>query len=182
MELDVELIAPPFRLRPFSLRDCPAHVDAALESHAEVHPWLGWCHAEYSLAESEAWVTSQIERFEADLEYQFAIRDDEGVFLGGCGINQISMQHGFANLGYWVRTSAAGRGVASAATVAVARFGFERVGLQRIEIVVAPDNVGSARVAEKAGAVREGVLRSRLRQPVGPSDAIMFSLVPEDLA
>ncbi len=181
MEPDVQLDAEPFRLRPFALSDCPVHVEAALESHAEVHPWLGWCHADYTLGESEAWVASQIERFRADLEYQFAIYDDEGVFLGGCGLNQISREHGFANLGYWVRTSAAGRGVATAATVAVARFGFERVGLLRIEIVVAPGNVGSERVAEKAGAVREGVLRSRLRQPAGPSDAIMFSLVPGDL-
>jgi hypothetical protein len=32
-------------------------------------------------------------------------------------------------------------------------------------------------VAQKCGAVREGILRNRLLLPSGPSDAVMFSLV-----
>ena len=36
-------------------------------------------------------------------------------FLGGCGINHISRVHRFGNLGYWVRTSATGRGIAVSA-------------------------------------------------------------------
>lgn len=86
-----------------------------------------------------------------------------------------------ANLGYWVRTSAAGRGVATGATRAVARFGFEQIGLKRIEIVAAVNNLSSQRVAEKAGAVREGVLRKRLLIRGESHDAVLFSLVAEDL-
>jgi RimJ/RimL family protein N-acetyltransferase len=86
-----------------------------------------------------------------------------------------------ANLGYWVRTSAAGRGVATNATRAAARFGFEQLGLRRIEIVAAVDNIPSQRVAEKAGAVREGILRQRLLIRGKSMDAVLFSLVREDL-
>jgi RimJ/RimL family protein N-acetyltransferase len=89
--------------------------------------------------------------------------------------------HQFGNLGYWVRTSAAGRGVASKASRLVARFGFEELGLHRIEILAAVSNVASQRVAEKIGAAREGVLRKRLLIRGEPQDAVMFSLVPEDL-
>jgi RimJ/RimL family protein N-acetyltransferase len=67
-----------------------------------------------------------------------------------------------ANLGYWVRTSETGRGIASKATRLVAQFGFAELGLQRIEILAAVGNVASQRVAEKAGAVRECVARKRL--------------------
>ena len=87
-----------------------------------------------------------------------------------------------ANLGYWVRTSAARRGVATNATRAVARYGFEELGLQRIEIVAAVRNLPSQRVAEKAGAVREGVLRKRLLIRGEAHDAVLFSLVAEDLS
>ena len=45
------------------------------------------------------------------------------------------------------------------------------------EIVIAVGNRRSQRVAEKVGALREGVLRSRLVLPSGPSDAVMYSLV-----
>jgi RimJ/RimL family protein N-acetyltransferase len=86
-----------------------------------------------------------------------------------------------ANLGYWVRTSATGHGVATTATRLAARFGFEELGMQRIEIVAALDNIPSQRVAEKSGAKREGVLRRRLLIRGESLDAVLFSLVPEDL-
>ena len=63
-----------------------------------------------------------------------------------------------------------------------ARFGFEELGLHRIEIVAAVENIASQRVAEKAGAVREGVLRKRLLIRGESQDAVLFSLLPEDLA
>ena len=59
--------------------------------------------------------------------------------------------------------------------------GFEDLGLVRIEIVVPTGNAASLRVAEKVGARREGVLRSRLLVGDTPEDGVMFSLVPGDL-
>ena len=81
-----------------------------------------------------------------------------------------------------MRTSAAGRGVATRATKLAARFGFAELGLNRIEIVAALDNVASQRVAERAGAVREGILRQRLSINGVPHDAVLFSLVAGDLS
>ena len=96
---------------------------------------------------------------------------------GDAGINQINKANRLANLGYWVRTSAMGCGVAPAAVRFVKDFAFRETDLNRLEIVCAVANTRSRRVAEKVGAVREGVLRSRLMLPTGPSDAIMFSLL-----
>jgi len=96
-------------------------------------------------------------------------------------LNFINRVHQFGNLGYWVRTSATGRGVASRASRLVARFAFAELGLHRIEILAAVPNIASQRVAEKIGAVREGVLRKRLLIRGEPQDAVMFSLVREDL-
>jgi ribosomal-protein-serine acetyltransferase len=63
----------------------------------------------------------------------------------------------------------------------VARFGFNELKLNRIEIVVAVRNTASLRVAEKVGATREGVLRSRLVAHGQIHDAVMFSLIRGDL-
>jgi RimJ/RimL family protein N-acetyltransferase len=63
----------------------------------------------------------------------------------------------------------------------LAKFGFEELQLERIEIVAAVGNKASERVAEKAGAVREGIARRRLRVHGVQHDAICFSLIPEDL-
>jgi len=63
-----------------------------------------------------------------------------------------------------------------------ARFGFDRVGVKRLEIVMAVGNQASRRAAEKAGATYEGRLRNRLMIYDVWHDACMFSLVPADLA
>ena len=112
-------------------------------------------------------------------EYTFAIVGDDGRFLGGCGINQINRIHKFGNLGYWVRTSATGRGVASEAVRQAAGFAFRNTDLVRLEIVCAVGNERGQRVAGRAGAVREGVLRRRLLLHGEPVDAVMYSLVRE---
>ncbi len=82
-----------------------------------------------------------------------------------------------AKLGYWIRSSATGRGAAPAAVLLARDWAFRETGLNRLEIVCAFGNTRSRRVAEKVGATREGVLRRRLLLPSGPSDAIMYSLL-----
>ena len=99
------------------------------------------------------------------------------VALGGCGINQINRIHRFGNLGYWVRSSQTGRGVAASAVALLARFAFQNTDLIRLEIVCAVGNHRSQRAAEKAGARREGILRDRLLLRGTPHDAVMYSMV-----
>lgn len=168
----------PIGIRFYRIEDAPLLHEAAIESMAEVSPWLAWCHPGFTVAEAGSWIAAHPEmRKRGNLE--FAIVDARGRYLGGCGINQVNQGHRFANLGYWVRTSATRRGVAAAAVRLLAAHVFEHTNLQRLEIVVATGNVASERVAEKAGAVREGVLRARLVMRGAPHDATMFSLTRE---
>jgi len=155
--------------------------DAVRESIAEVSPWMPWCRRDYSLADSETWFESRADAWGKGAEYDFVIVDrSTGLPLGICGLNHIDRDNRFANLGYWVRTSRTRRGVATAAVPLVAGFGFLELNLNRIEVVVASDNVASQRVAEKVGALREGIVRRRLVVREKVYDAVMFSLLPED--
>ena len=164
-------------IRPYLAGDAQALWAAARESQPEVYPWLEWCHPEYSLADAEWWCASRAALAAAGQEYSFVVSALDGGFLGGCGLNQINTVHRIANLGYWVRTSATGRGVATEAVRQLCRFAFESTDLVRLEIVCAVGNERSRRVAEAAGAVREGVLRSRLLVHGRAVDAVMHSLV-----
>ena len=179
----VELTDGHLIVRTYREDDAPLLFEAVRESIAEVSPWLPWCHENYSIAESREFITSRIAAAQGDEHYSFAVlaKDDPQRLLGGVGLNFINRVHQFGNLGYWVRTSFAGQGITSRAARLVARFGFEQLGLQRIEIVAAVPNIASQRVAEKIGALREGTLRKRLLIRGEPQDAIMFSLLREDL-
>jgi ribosomal-protein-serine acetyltransferase len=181
-QMELELIEGPLLIRPYRAEDASALYEAVRESISEVSLWLPWCHPKYSIEESREFIGSRELASQGGEWYSFGIFEtDSGGFLGGVGINFINRVHQMANLGYWVRTSAAGRGVATAATRMAARFGFEQLGLRRIEIVAAVANVPSQRVAEKAGARREGVLRRRLLIRGESVDAVLFSLLQEDL-
>ncbi|OGO21598.1 MAG: hypothetical protein A2Z28_07355 [Chloroflexi bacterium RBG_16_51_9] len=171
-------------LRPYRSSDINQLYDAACESIPEVSAWLPWCHPGYSIEESRTWVEARDAAWHKGTDYDFTmVNPRDGGYLGGCGINDIRGEHEFANLGYWVRTSRTKQGVATAATLLLARFGFDELKLNRIEIVVATGNYASQRVAEKAGATREGVLRNRLILKGKPVvDAVMFSLIPKDLS
>ena len=75
----------------------------------------------------------------------------------------------------------AGKGIATAATLLVARFGFSEVKLNRIEYLVAAGNSASRRMIEKTGAIYEGVLRNKIVIHNRVYDGEMFSLIPSDL-
>ncbi len=170
------------KLLPVKSSDADSLFKAVTESINELIPWMPWCSKEYAFKESLSWCELRERFWKNRTEYDFAIRDkSDDSFLGVCGINKINMQERFANLGYWVRTGKTCQGIATAAVPLLAGFGFENLRLNRLEIIVAESNSASRRVAEKAGAVREGLLRKRLIVHNKVFNAFMFSLVREDL-
>jgi ribosomal-protein-serine acetyltransferase len=169
-------------LRRYQSDDAPLLFEAVRESVRELSAWMSWCNPSYSRVDSETSVRTRQTEWAQGERYSFVISDSAtGRFLGGVGLNFINRAHKFANLGYWVRTSSTRRGVATAAVRLAAGFGLGELGLNRVEIVVATGNVPSQRVARKAGACSEGVLRQRLWLHDQSHDAVMFSLVAEDL-
>ncbi len=179
---DVHLSNETLHLRPFRRDDAEIICEAVCESKGELGRWLSWCHPNYSIQDTIEFLSKREEAFQKDGEYAFAIIERAtGRFVGATGINQIEKAALRANLGYWMRTSATRRGYAGQATVLVARWAFDSLGLERIEIVAAVGNQYSQRVALKVGATREGIARRRLRVHDFQHDAVVFSLVREDL-
>jgi ribosomal-protein-alanine N-acetyltransferase len=60
------------------------------------------------------------------------------------------------HIGYWIDKEFANRGYTTTAIEILTRFGFDQLGLHRIEINIRPENAPSRRVAEKAGYLLEG--------------------------
>lgn len=169
-------------IRPCRLEDASVICEGVRETMEEMLKWAPWCHPDYSMSDCTSWLSTRPQMWSEGIEYDFVIFDTkDNTFLGGCVIDQINRKHNFANLGYWVRSSQAGKGIATAAVRLISRFGFETLGFTRLEIVVAVQNKASQRVAEKVGAVREGVHRNRhvVRDKI--YDSVMFSLIPQDL-
>lgn len=168
---------PPFSIRRYRADDASPLLEAVHESVAQVGHWLPWCHPGYSLADAQGWIARCGQARQDGTEYNFVIVDDAGRLLGGCGLNQLRPEHRLANLGYWVRSSATGCGVATAAVRQLAEFAFRETDLMRLELVVATGNEASRRVAGKVGALDEGIAHDRLFVHDQAHDAVVYALL-----
>ena len=182
IEKDLQLVSGSALLRPYQLGDVDTMYEAVRESITELSIWIPWFHPRYSIEESRTWIESQTEWWEKGTSYNFAVIDSrDSCFLGNCGLAIRGEANWIAGVGYWVRTGRTRQGVGKTATLLLARFGFNELKLKRIEIITSVDNKAGQRVAEKVGAVREGILRNRVRVSGEICDAVMYSLIPRDL-
>ena len=110
----------------------------------------------------------------------FAVEDEAGEFLGCVMAFGIEADEGKAELGYMVAPAARGRGVATEALRLLTDWGFTERGLFRLELLISIDNTASIRVAERAGYVREGVLRSLFVKDGRREDHELWSCLPSD--
>ena len=166
-------------LRPFHLNDTAQLYCAVKESLKELKPWMSWAVDGYNERTAREYITIARARWEEHTYYALAVtRRDE--LLGACTLSSIHSLYRFCNLGYWVRTSCHGQGIAGRAAKLAARFAIEHLGLLRVEIVIAAGNQASIRVAEKIGAHEEGVLLNRIVVGKSIYDAHMYSLIPSD--
>jgi RimJ/RimL family protein N-acetyltransferase len=108
----------------------------------------------------------------------FAILDDDAC-VGSIWLNL--GPSGRAGVGYWLLPEARGRGLVTRALALVVRWAFADLGVQRLSLLADPRNAASIRVAERAGFLREGVLRSWVEVNGERVDHVSFSLLPDDL-
>ena len=91
----------------------------------------------------------------------FAILGGDGAIVGFAGIFGLDDPGAEGEIGYLVAAETRGQGIAGRSVALLTRWGFDELGLERIELRIDTDNVASARVAERAGYRLDGVLRSK---------------------
>ncbi|MCG0063217.1 GNAT family N-acetyltransferase [Streptomyces tricolor] len=108
------------------------------------------------------WITARGEQWAADSAYSFAVVDDGGLVLGQVCVGPVDRRHATGWVSYWTTATARGRGVASRACRAVARWAFDEAELFRLELGHRVNNPASCAVARAAGFAVEGQQRQKL--------------------
>lgn len=130
----------------------------------------------YTLENASDWV--QMASIE-DPPTHFAIVLDEAV--GGIGFAiQSDIARVSAEIGYWLSTSHWNKGVMTSAVRAVTDYAFTRFSLTRVFAVPYATNIASHRVLEKAGYVREGVLRRSAIKDGSVLDQVVYAMTDRD--
>ena len=150
--------------------------EAVVESHAELKRWMPWAQKVPTVEESEGFCRQGRAKWLAreSLDFSFLRRAD-GMLVGKGGLHSIDWSIPKFEIGYWIRTSCAGRGYATEVTRALTRFAAS-LGARRVQISCDADNAASRRVAEKSGFVLEGILRQSRRDTAGElADSCMYA-------
>lgn len=84
----------------------------------------------------------------------------EGQHVGNVGLHRKDdIYKNTAEIGYFIGEDYWGKGIASSAVALAVRYGFVEMDLMRIDAGVFDYNVGSMRVLEKCGFLKEGIAR-----------------------
>ena len=107
----------------------------------------------------------------------FLIRQQDDALLGGITLGHI--RRGVsqsAQIGYWIGKQYAGQGYMTEGLNLICGYAFSHHGLHRLEAACIPSNTRSAKLLEKAGFEREGLLRSYLKINGTWQDHLLYAL------
>jgi ribosomal-protein-alanine N-acetyltransferase len=155
----IELHTPRLTLRWMTEADIDAHF--ALFSDPEVTRYLGrpaWTER-IQAVEAIGKVLANYASGEA-MRLGLALRTT-GELIGDAGLWRIDDANRRCDIGYSLARAHWGRGYAAEALEALLTYGFDTLGLNRVEADIDPRNTGSQRVLEKLGFRQEGYMPER---------------------
>ncbi len=159
-------------LRPIARGDAPA-IFAGYAQDPEVVRYLNW-RSHRRLAETEAYVARCLAAPPTRSRTYALLGHAEGSLLGAFELRRPEPYR--LDCGYVLARRFWGRGLMTEALAEAARWAMRQPDIWRIGALCDTDNFASARVMEKAGLAREGILRRWLLHPnIGPDPRDCFS-------
>ncbi|MEM7358947.1 MAG: GNAT family protein [Pseudomonadota bacterium] len=163
-------------LRAFNIGDVSRLVELA--NNKNVSRYLtGTFPFPYSREDAEWWInTGSKQGVNKVIEY-------ENHLVGSVGYSQKSADSlTTAIIGYWVGEPYWGLGIASAALKTLTTEVFATTNIVRLEAGIYSPNIGSMRVAENAGYVREAILQKAIYKDGEYYDEYIYAKIAADLA
>jgi len=172
-----ELIGARVVLRPFRLDDVQAVLSYA--SDPEVTRYLEW-DAYDDPATAAGFIRTTLSAGGTWIARAITLRDG-GTVIGGADLRIVSPRDKRAEMGYGLARAHWGHGYATEAGQLLVRFGFEQLGLVRIQALCAVENERSARTLERIGMRQEGRLAQYRWKGERPTDHYLYALTRADV-
>jgi ribosomal-protein-alanine N-acetyltransferase len=171
---------PRLQVRPLVSDDAPAVADIFADKQTQ--RWLPFPE-ESGKVDALGWCTEQAaeRRLRGAGDHYGMIRREDEALVGCLWTKHTDWTAKITEIAYAVAPQARGFGLAAEAVDGLAIALILEHSFQRIELRVAPGNVASRRVAEKAGFTYEGLLRNAGHVHSGRVDLEVWSLVAADL-
>lgn len=176
----VELETARLRLRRFRRADA----DSSLQNWAADEAVFRFISQKpMSREEMEAFLSEADEVYESPAAYYWAIeRKDVPGVIGEIFVDDFSERNAWCEVDYKLGPAFWGRGYAAEALRAVVDYLFRQIGFHRVQAKCSVRNAASERVMQKAGMLREGVLRGyfRHKDDAAFDDVVFYSILREE--
>ncbi len=163
-------------LRPFELSD--AGVVQRLAGDKRVALAASTIPHPYPDGAAEAWISTHAGAFASKREVTFAVAlRDGGELVGAISLLDISELHARGEVGYWTGVEYWNMGYCTEAFVRLIPYAHEELGITKVVARCSTQNPASARVMEKAGLKREGLLPKHFIRHGRFDDVLLYALV-----
>lgn len=159
-EIEVE---PGLRLKQLEISQAERVFNITDQNRDYLGKWLPFPAKTNEVSDTKSFIELMLKERASNQQYGY------GIELEGEVVGHISLMHlkddREPEIGYWIASEASGKGIVTKAVNTLTDFGFNSLGLPKIIIRVHPDNVGSNRIAEKAGYKLVGQINDETEGP-----------------
>ena len=151
-------------------------VDNNREHLSRYLPWVGNMQ---SVKDFDNYINNCEVQYREKTDISFVIISN-GKLAGRIGLHHINQQNKAGAIGYWLSKKFEGQGIILQSCKAIIQFGFDQLGLHRIEIKAAVDNMKSQAVPRKLGFTQEGILRQAELVNNQFLDIVLYSMLQQE--
>jgi ribosomal-protein-serine acetyltransferase len=151
-------------LRSYKPEDAPELFRCISQSREHLRTYLAWVDGttrqEHSLQFIQDAIAQQVSG--QGLALGIFLQQDRKL-IGGIGMHKWNHDLKLAHVGYWIIKEYEGKGLMHRSAIRFLDFLFHKIGLNKVEMHIAPPNNRSIALAQHLGAKTEGVIRQSLR-------------------
>jgi ribosomal-protein-serine acetyltransferase len=171
-----------FVLRAYRAGDGKALFAAVNEDREDLSQWLPWVGNHQSVGDAETYVRNMAGKWITRESLTMGIfSKDETTLYGGTGFHGFDWKVPSLEIGWFLRKSARGQGIAADAVRLCCAFAFDHIGANRVWGSVNVLNERSWRLFERVGFTREAHLRGDSRDHHGAiRDTFIYSMLARE--
>jgi ribosomal-protein-serine acetyltransferase len=169
-------------VRAYREEDAQDLFEAVGESREQIRPWMLWADMHQTIEESRDWIIRRMAAWILREGLDMGVWEHaSGRFAGGIGLMVHDWDAGSFEIGYWLRTSATGKGLMTEVTQILTDYAFEHLQANRVQIRCDERNVKSAAIPRRLGFVQEARLRNERLSTAGElQNTLVFGMIAED--
>lgn len=166
------------RLRRINMHDAQDIYDYSRDEKVAEH--VLWS-AHRSVFETRSYIRWMVRKYRCGepASWGIALKSDDRI-IGTIGFMWIQDENSCAEVGYSLSRKHWNNGIMTEALKLVIRYGFEEMGLNRIEAIHETTNPASGAVMRKCGMVKEGTMFSKLKNKGRFVDVDMYAILRKD--